>query len=251
MATPKSFADLAALWVTGYTPSQTDFQNLFASFENVVDDNLLIGQAEGITPVTPSSQGTATLLTKKINLINNDAAGPAACKLPPAVKGAICFVVQATSNPFDLYPSSGDMIFPISSDAPIQPLANALYMFVCIADFTWLVISNEGQVQGTKEFEALVTQSGTDAPTAIILKNTLGDMPIFTYVSVGVYNMTLAGTFVDGKTIKQITPQDQAFSVGIQHGMGDGVLTISSGHTVSGVSDDILANTSLSIKVYP
>ena len=41
MATPRSISYLNALWVTGYIPTQTDFEDLFASYSNLVDNNAL------------------------------------------------------------------------------------------------------------------------------------------------------------------------------------------------------------------
>ena len=38
---------------------------------------------------------------------------------------------------------------------------------------------------GIKVYKALLTQTGTDAPTAIVLENTLGVIPIFTYNGAG------------------------------------------------------------------
>lgn len=51
-----------------------------------------------------------------------------------------------------------------------------------------------------KVYTALLTQSGTDAPTAIVLENTLGGAIVWTRSSDGVYVGTLAGAFVTNKT---------------------------------------------------
>lgn len=57
-----------------------------------------------------------------------------------------------------------------------------------------------GQVQvaaGTslKKYVAKLTQTGTSAPTAAVLENTLGGTLVWTYTSVGKYKGTLAGAF--------------------------------------------------------
>lgn len=51
-----------------------------------------------------------------------------------------------------------------------------------------------------KVYVALLTQSGTDAPVATVLKNTLGGVPVWTYGGVGIYDVTLADAFPTSKT---------------------------------------------------
>jgi hypothetical protein len=49
-------------------------------------------------------------------------------------------------------------------------------------------------------YSAVVTQTGTNAPTANVLENTLGGTVVFTYLGVGQYAMTLAGAFPINKS---------------------------------------------------
>lgn len=51
-----------------------------------------------------------------------------------------------------------------------------------------------------KVYTALLTQSGTDAPVATVLENTLGGTVVWTYAGVGDYVATLTGAFVSNKT---------------------------------------------------
>lgn len=50
-----------------------------------------------------------------------------------------------------------------------------------------------------KVYAALLTQSGTDAPTATVVQNTLGGEVVWTYSNDGTYIGTLAGAFPEGK----------------------------------------------------
>lgn len=50
-----------------------------------------------------------------------------------------------------------------------------------------------------KEYIALLTQTNTNAPTATILKNTIGNI-IWTYADVGIYRGTLTAAFPAAKT---------------------------------------------------
>lgn len=53
---------------------------------------------------------------------------------------------------------------------------------------------------GVKSYVALLTQSGTDAPVATVLENTLGGTVVWTRDSAGVYIGTLASAFTENKT---------------------------------------------------
>lgn len=56
-------------------------------------------------------------------------------------------------------------------------------------------------VKPYKVYVALLNQSGTDAPTAIVLENTLGANIVWTYNGVGQYTGTLSGAFTSNKTV--------------------------------------------------
>ena len=61
-----------------------------------------------------------------------------------------------------------------------------------------------GQVKGTRPYKvytALLSQSGTNAPTAVVLENTLGGTVVWTRNSTGLYTGTLAGVFTVDKTL--------------------------------------------------
>lgn len=51
-----------------------------------------------------------------------------------------------------------------------------------------------------KVYRALLTQTGTDAPVATVLENTLGGTLVWTYADVGLYVGTLEGAFTANKT---------------------------------------------------
>jgi len=52
-----------------------------------------------------------------------------------------------------------------------------------------------------KVYTALLTQSGTDAPVATVLQNTLGGTVVWTRDDVGDYTATLSSAFTNNKTI--------------------------------------------------
>lgn len=57
---------------------------------------------------------------------------------------------------------------------------------------------------GYRSYTALLTQSGTDAPIATVLENTLGSDIIWTYNSPGIYFGNLVNSFPEDKTYVQI-----------------------------------------------
>ena len=106
---------------------------------------------------------------------------------------------------------------------------------------------------GVKEYVALLTQTGTNAPVATVLKNTLGGIPIWTYSGVGDYVCTLTGVFTTGKTA--ISCQSTG---GAQYGVPlISSLTLSN-FTLStfdlyaaDFGDDVLTKALIKIEVYP
>lgn len=73
---------------------------------------------------------------------------------------------------------------------------------VALALNNTVLFKDEGSVSVTAlEYVALLSQSGTDAPVATVIKNTLGGTVVWTRDALGQYIGTLAGAFVDGKTV--------------------------------------------------
>ena len=200
MPTPKSFSELAALWVTGYTPSQIDFQNLFSSYENVKDDNLLVGNDSAITAVYPASQGTAYALTKKVNNIQVASTGTCGVKLPQAKAGMIAYVFNNAANVVNVYPFLGDGIVAGSTNAPYPLLPNQGVIFFCSEDTLLIAFSSQILQYKTNRYVAIVNQSGTAAPSATVLENTLGIAPTWARTSAGIYTLTATGLFNVAKT---------------------------------------------------
>ena len=68
-------------------------------------------------------------------------------------------------------------------------------------------VGENGEVNlnaGVKVYRALLTQTGTDAPVATVLENTLGGTVVWTRGSLGVYTGTLANAFTADKTFVNI-----------------------------------------------
>lgn len=108
-----------------------------------------------------------------------------------------------------------------------------------------------------KVYVALLTQSGTDAPVATVLKNTLGGVPVWSYSNVGVYTGTLASAFTANKTITNINqagvnlafPEETGFKSFFR--VNDNTVRIMTKLVSYGDANDLLDGVSIKIEVYP
>lgn len=97
------------------------------------------------------------------------------------------------------------------------------------------------QVGTYKEYRALITQAGStsgDIPSAIVLNNTLGLVPVFTRTSAGLYVVTDAtGKFTTNKTSVSLSPSiADTTTVGIRTSANEVSLNSAVGNT--GVATD-------------
>jgi hypothetical protein len=102
---------------------------------------------------------------------------------------------------------------------------------------------------GYLKYVALLTQTGTDAPVATVLENTLGGTVVWTRSGAGVYAGTLSGVFTENKTA--IFLGAAAGNI-IQYGFVDSTNYILLLTTEGGVAvDEKLFLTPIEIRVYP
>ncbi len=118
-------------------------------------------------------------------------------------------------------------------------------------------VSSLGGGLSYKVYTALLTQSGTASPVATVLENTLSGSVVWTRNAVGEYFGTLTGEFTSNKTV-----------VFMQVGGGGGAtwgfqfiaarldddrvyVVTQIGNSTSDYSDDLLASSSIEIRVYP
>lgn len=97
-------------------------------------------------------------------------------------------------------------------------------------------------------YTALLTQIGTNPPTAIILQNTLGKQITWTRYTAGIYLGTIPGNFIITKTTANIVKNnaDRGYTIQVQ---ADRIVIYTSTGPTVGV-DDALNNTLVEIKIY-
>lgn len=98
-----------------------------------------------------------------------------------------------------------------------------------------------------KRYVALLSQSGTDAPVATVLENTLGGTVVWTRNDVGDYTGTLAGAFTVGKTFVVVAPINGFININKDL---DSILIQIIEQTLV-LSDEYLNLTAIEIRVYP
>jgi hypothetical protein len=115
-------------------------------------------------------------------------------------------------------------------------------------------IATTAFVQATKPYKvytALLSQSGTDAPVATVLENTLGGAVVWSRNLQGVYFATLNGAFIDNKTFGlsgNNVVDGQAVKNIIQRNTDNQIVVETYFNTTK--QDGILNKTSIEIRVY-
>ena len=107
---------------------------------------------------------------------------------------------------------------------------------------------------GSKVYKALLTQTGTDAPVATVLVNTLSGTPVWSYDSAGAYFLTLASEFTAAKTSYNITVNSSVNDIFTIQRINDDYFYIATASLTAGTyvsADDFLVNTPITIEVYP
>lgn len=114
-----------------------------------------------------------------------------------------------------------------------------------------------------KVYKALLTQSGTNAPTAIVLENTTGLTIAYDYTTVGEYIVNITGgSITPNKTIislgnTQTNNQPMLFYDvnlvfnNVQLTIYTGVLEVDGSSIISTYADDLLNKNLLTIEIYP
>ena len=117
--------------------------------------------------------------------------------------------------------------------------------------------------QGIKVYTALLTQTGTDAPVATVLENTLGGEVVWTRDDIGLYTGTLAGAFpsatatalppigVNQSVTEQTTFVLALFERADEDRLKIGTYTVDPSSGTQTEGDALLTNAYVEILVYP
>jgi hypothetical protein len=100
------------------------------------------------------------------------------------------------------------------------------------------------EVTGVRKYKALLTQTGTNAPTATVMQNGLGGTPVWSYDDIGVYSGTFAGAF-DG-----VVKPYSALQVRV-NGINSDTIVVETFNPDNSPANNQLVNTYIEIEVYP
>lgn len=106
---------------------------------------------------------------------------------------------------------------------------------------------------GSKVYKALLTQTGTNAPVATVLVNTLSGTPVWSYVGVGDYELTLASEWTANKTViihKSIISDDVNYKLTSIY-TSTNVLNFKTFDGTTPSNDMLLNAETITIEVYP
>lgn len=109
--------------------------------------------------------------------------------------------------------------------------------------------NSTGLLLNYKSYVALITQSGTAAPTAIVLENTLGDI-VWTRAATGDYSGTLTDAFPLNKVVCFSNQTESIATILIQRKNNNIVSINTATPGTTTLLDSILNNTSIEIRVY-
>ena len=103
---------------------------------------------------------------------------------------------------------------------------------------------------GIKTYKAILTQTGTSAPTATVFINTLSGTPTFSYIGVGSYELTLNSEFPANKVsiIANNFPND-GFVETYRKDADD--IVIRTYNKSLAVTNGVLSETTILIEVHP
>jgi len=149
--------------------------------------------------------------------------------------------VQINQLPGATVPLDGTEIIP--ADQGLQTVQ------LTVQDIVTLANSNAQY----KIYTALLTQTGTDAPTAIVLENTFNGEIVWTRDQNGGYIATLSGSFPQNKTFILITPNSTGVDLPIftaNWNTTDNLVFYTFDGSTLLYTDGLLINTPIEIRVY-
>jgi len=101
-----------------------------------------------------------------------------------------------------------------------------------------------------KVYTALLSQVDTSAPTAIVIENTLGITPTFSYGFDGSYVLTAAGTFTTNKTFALVNLSTDASNFAVSHIVIDEDTVEIYTYDFGAAANSILDRAPIEIRVY-
>ena len=124
---------------TNQTPSVTTTAPIsFDAAAGSLSTILINSVGTGIS-AAGSTQGTATALTKTVNIVSTVAAGSGVV-LPTAVAGRLIYIVNTNGNSVQVYPASGAAINTLATNANLTQSNGAALQYIASSATQWYTI---------------------------------------------------------------------------------------------------------------
>lgn len=208
--TARSAAALKAFFETGDIPTQQQFADFITSYSNLVDNNLLDGIDAGVTTVTPPVQGTATALTKRMNLITVNAADDGGVKLPTGANNMLIGIVNTAAGTVSIFPTTGQNINQLAANARITIGASGYVVLQYITSVGWSIVGGTIFSTGTVAMPVAENEYNKATSTSLGTSNVLypTQNAVKTYVdarTTGTVKRYTARVFLDTGSIDDVT----------------------------------------------
>jgi hypothetical protein len=122
-------------------PTGTQFASLIDSNVNITDDGVLVGGESGILPHSGGGQTNAYQITKRNNELSGASNSGDSVKLPVGIAGMICEIFNNTSNPADVFPSTGGYINNQDQNTAYSISSGLSKTFCCYSANKWFCTS--------------------------------------------------------------------------------------------------------------
>lgn len=213
------------------------------------DFGAITGTDTNITDVTPSSQGSAYVLTAAYNTINTAHSTAGGVKLPSAITGRIIYVTNNGGYDTQVWCGASNAFVQYGADGFVTLVDKSNGLFVCLNDGWWSYIPGftETSTSKYKEYVATLSQTGTAAPVVTVKSNNLGNI-VWTRDTTGEYTGTLTGAFTN-PTWLMINNNNIGYQFAFVQNDNDSIVLITA--SVLGVeADSIISDADICIRVY-
>lgn len=217
------------------TPKQINADSIVYAWETATGSSILLSKGGVIVDVTDTvaeliteSAGSLTAFTA----VSGDATGDIAVN-----PNYILTVDSANSGTYSLLTLCDN----------VSPRAR-ITVDTAYADMDAIIEVAAGGAASYSVYTALLSQSGTNAPVATVLQNTLGGTVMWGYSSVGNYTATLANAFPANKTVVFLSGNGGLMGSNIDSASQ---ITIYSYNDGGNPEDEYIQTAPIEIRVYP
>lgn len=113
-----------------------------------------------------------------------------------------------------------------------------------------LVVTGTNNIRPYKVYTGLISQTGTNDPTVVIMENTIGNI-VWQRIAAGQYTATLTNAFTVDKTYLVAGPFQYLYNTSCTFLRNNDSTLGLSNQTNNIIGDGILDNTPIEIRVYP